>query len=200
MKPLGRRTWIVVTIAAVVVVLLGGAGGLTGWLLTAKHSAEQVVVRWRPHCTGTTLSRYRGHLAVRSVPGWRCRLTMKVRNRSGYDIHVTGVKGPFMGTGGGAEVQGFSTQNAPIRDDPDSMGIDAIWDVDLTVPGHASRTIDLLVGWRNTGCNDAGHEWFDHWPTIVFTILHRDHQVSASERLTLATVTDHHDTTGACAG
>ncbi|MEP9384595.1 hypothetical protein [Nocardioides sp. KR10-350] len=195
-----RRPW-VITVAAFVVVAVLAAAGVTSWILMARHAAEQVSTRWRlVNCTKDALDNsYFGHPVIRSRPGWRCGLVVTVRNRSGHDIHTLGVVGGFMGTIGGAEIKGLSTQAAKIHDGVvggtnfPGGEVDATWAVEMTVPAHSSRHVDLAIAWRQSGCNGAGRTTFPGWPIVVFKVLGRTHHISAKQALVLKTFDDPHD-------
>jgi hypothetical protein len=101
-----------------------------------------------------------------------------------------------MGTDGGAEVRGRSSPDASIRDVNASAGgqsrfgdVDAVWDVNGTIPARSSHTVDLAIGWRESGCNSAGHLHIDRWPTIVFETLGRTYRYSPPQGLVLGRTT-----------
>jgi hypothetical protein len=174
--------------------------------MTAARTADGVSATWTPQCTGTTVGTYRGDPAIRSRPGWRCDVEVKILNRASHSIHVAHLETPFLGTDGGAEVRGFSTRDATIRDAnapadgpaPRFGDVDAVYDVDLAIPAHASRTVSLAIGWREDGCNAGGTLWFDHWPSVVFETLHRTFRYMPDQKFVLRTYDDAHDRT-ACA-
>lgn len=187
-----RRRHVVSLVLIVAVVLL--ATVFSGWLLWAARSADQVTTGWTLDCPGTKVGSYRGHPAIHSRPGWRCTVQLRVDNRSGRSVRVTEVLTPMLGSGGGAEVQGFSTTDAEIRDvDPRFPDVDAVYDVDRTIPAGRFRTVELAIGWRESGCNSAGHFWITRWPTVIVEVLGRSHQVSANQRLVLRMFDDPHD-------
>lgn len=195
-----RRPSLAGKILVVSVVAAVALGWLT-WTAWAGAVADQVSANWRLHrCEGTTVGRYQGDPAIRSRAGWSCDIRLNIVNRSGRAVQVTGVEGPLMGTGGGAEVQGMSSPDASIRDaNANAAGhsqygdIDAVWQVTETIPARSSVTVDLTIGWRESGCNSAGYLHMERWPTVVIEALGRSYRYSPRQRLVLHTYDDPHD-------
>lgn len=176
--------------------------GWTGWASWAARAADQVSATWSLRCRGTTVGQYQGDPAIHSRPGWTCDVTLQIVNGSGRAVRVTGVEAPLMGTQGAAEVQGRSSPAASIRDaDANTASqsqfgdVDAVWDINTTLPAQSSRNVDLVIGWRESGCNSAGYLHIDRWPTIVFEILGRTYRYAPQQRLVLRTYDDSHDAT-----
>ena len=171
-----------------------------GWAALAARVADQVSATWDLRCHGTTVGRFHGSPAIRSRPGWTCDVVLRVVNDSGRAIRLTAVEAPFMGTVGGAEVQGRDSLDARIRDADAVPGgrlsfgdVDAVWDLDDAVPARSTRRITLVIGWRESGCNSAGHFFVNRWPTVLFEALGRSHSYSPHQRLVLRTYDDPHD-------
>ena len=191
----GRRRHVGAAIGAVAALLLGAS---VAWVLAAARTAHLVSAAWTPTCTGTTVARYQGQPAIRSRPGWRCEVALEIRNGGRRSIHVSGVEVPFLGTDGGAEVRGYSTADAVIRDANAPPGrpaprfgdVDGVYDVDVDVPAHSTRTVRLVIGWRERGCDAGGHMSFNGWPTVVFERLHRSFRFTPEQDLVLRTYTD----------
>ncbi len=174
--------------------------GWAAWAAWAARVADQVSASWGLRCTGTTVGRYQGDPTIRSRPGWACDVRLRIVNGSGRAVHLKGVEAALMGTQGGAEVQGRSSPDASIRDANASArgqsrfgDVDAVWHVNDAIPAQSSRTVDLAIGWRDSGCNAAGHLHIDRWPTVVFETLGRTYRYSPQQRLVLRTYDDPHD-------
>jgi hypothetical protein len=195
-----RRRRFAGKILVVSVVAAVALGWLT-WTAWAGAVAEDVSASWRLHrCEGTTVGRYQGAPAIRSRADWSCGVRLNIVNRSGRAVQVAGVEGPLMGTEGGAEVQGMSSPVAPIRDaNANADGhsefgdVDAVWHVTETIAARSSLTLDLTIGWRQSGCNSAGYLHIDRWPTILIEALGRPYRYSPQQRLVLRTYDDPHD-------
>lgn len=188
-----RRTLLLVALALSLV--WAGAVGLWAWDRWSRQAASGVHAAWSPVCEdGTRLSHHEGRPAIDARPGWRCTIQLTIGNHGGRDVRITSIEGPFMGTGGGAEVQGFSTDDANIGDIDRETGrasgfgdVDAVWDVSFTLPSGGSRTVELAIGWREEGCSSAGHWSLSSWPTVVIEAMGRTHRVSAEQDLVLRT-------------
>lgn len=197
-RSFGRDHRAVTVLVLACVLPLVAWGGWTRW---AAAAADRVSAAWTLSCRGTTVGSYQGDPAIRSRPGWRCDVALDIVNRSERTVRVTGVEAPLLGSSGGAEIRGFSTVDAKIRDanapkdgPPARFGdVDAVYDLDLAVPAQSSRTVHLAIGWRGDGCNSAGHLYSDNWPTLVFETLRRTSRYSPEQRLVLRTYDDPHD-------
>jgi hypothetical protein len=190
-----RRHSLVGVVSLCVVTLTG----FVVWMTLSERAADDVSAHWSLECSGTTVGTRLGEPRIRSRPGWRCDLSLKITNAGKRSVHVHEIEGAFMGTEGGAEVQGFSTSEARIHDADTAQAAagfgdrDAVWDVDTLIPAESSRTVHLRIGWRRSGCNSAGSIGFPEWPVIVFEALGRTHRFSPDQSLELRTFDDPHD-------
>lgn len=201
-----RRMFLVV--ALVLLLVSAGAVGFWTWDRWSQRTAADVHAAWGPVCEkGTRIGRHEGQPAIHAKPGWRCTIRLTIDNHSGRDVRITSIEGAFMGTGGGAEVQGFSTADGRIHDVDRETGrasghgdIDAAWDVDIALRPGESRTVKLAIGWREQGCNalpgvanSAGHWSLEAWPKVTVEVLGRTHRFSPEQDLVLRTFDDAHD-------
>lgn len=182
------------TVGAVVVALVVlAAVTVTTWLEATGRTADEVGASWRLRCPHTKVSDYHSHPAIHSRPGWRCDVLLSIRNESDHDVHVTGVASPLLASDDLAEVRGFSTDGAELGDLGHDGDVDARWDVDVTVPAHASRRVRLAIGWRERGCDGGGWLTIPDWPSVEFDTFHRSFTVSPDQALVLRTFGDPHD-------
>lgn len=184
-----RPVWWIAGLAVPVVLVL--AAGST-WFVMTNRVADDVVVGWDLDCGEGGTAAYQGKAAIKSRVGWRCAIRLTITNRSGRDVRVRRVDGPLLGSAGGAEIRGISTEHAELRD-TGSDGIDGEWEVDLVVPSDASRALTVAVGWRGEGCNSGGYLTLENWPTIQFETFYRTFDVAAEQNLILRTFDDPHD-------
>ncbi|NUR08172.1 MAG: hypothetical protein HOQ22_12580 [Nocardioidaceae bacterium] len=184
---------VVVALAAVLIL------GVGWWHRAAVRTAEAVSARWTLDCTDTKVRGGSRTLVVESRPGFRCQVDLRVVNASDRSIRVQHVGAPVLGSGGGGEIRGYSTTDATVHETSDGDDVDAVYEVGLTVPAHAARTVRLAVGWRASGCNSAGHMGFPRWPTLAFDTMHRSFRYLPDQKLVLRTYDDAHEDK-ACAG
>lgn len=164
-----------------------------GWTLVAHRAASQLSVDWLPNCADpSTVTGSSDRPVLHLRQGWRCTLELSIANDSGRAVHVRHIMAPFIGPGGGAEIVGHSTLQAVLANADSVHDIDAMYDLDLTVPAHGVRTVNLSVEWRETGCNEGGLWSVDHWPTVEFSVLHRTFRRSAEQPLVLRLHDDPH--------
>jgi hypothetical protein len=184
-----RRTpWVIAVVVAVVLTL----AIWIAWTVTVGRTADLVDADWSLDCSGTTVGTYQQEPAIRSRPGWRCDVALTVYNDSDRAVRVRRMVSPLLGSAGGAEIQGFATDDAEFSDGDDA---DGVWTVDVEIPAHGSRTINLAIGWRQEGCNAGGHLWIGHWPTIELETLHRTFEYTPDRRLVLRTFDEPHEET-----
>ena len=178
--------------ASVIGVVLLLAVVVTTWLELAVQTADEVEASWDLRCPHAKVTDHESQPAIRSKPGWRCDVRLTISNDSDHDVNVDHVRSPILGSGGGAEVRGYSTDGADLRSEH-ADGVDARWDVDVTVPAHSSRRLTLAVGWRARGCNAGGWLSIPDWPQVAFEALHRGFTTSPDQALVLRTYDDRHD-------
>jgi hypothetical protein len=191
LSDLTRRQKIIGAVVVALVVLT--AVTVTTWLEVTDGTADEVDASWRLRCPGTKVSDYHSQPAIHSRPGWRCDVIVSVRNESDHDVHVSGVASPLLASDDGAEVRGYSTEGAKLKDVDHDDEIDARWEVDVTVHAHESHRFMLAVGWRQQGCDTAGWLTIPDWPTVEFDTYHRTFTVSPDQALVLRTYSDPHD-------
>jgi hypothetical protein len=165
---------------------------LAGWLGIGAWTAHHVAVSWTASCDGQPRAEGTAQAPVTSKPGWRCDVLVRIENASFRSVHVSGLEGPFMGSGGGAEVRGLSTDGAELATGG-PHDIDGRWQVDVTVPAHSSRVVLIAIGWRQGGCNSAGLLTIDTWPTAVIQAWGRTLRIRPHQDLGLRTLDDPHD-------
>jgi len=180
-------------VALLVVALLAGLGvlGAIGWVTWSARAAAAVSTGWQPDCGEARVGSHRGEPAIWSRPGWRCEVDVAVVNDSARELRVTEVSARMVGPGSTLEARSLPTDTAPVGQSPGSD--DARWDVDVTVPAHASRTITVAIGWRQDGCNTSGYVTTRPWATVRFQVLGRTHAVTAPQPLVLRTFDEPRD-------
>jgi hypothetical protein len=191
-RPSGR----LVLVFAVVLVIVGlGAG----WWLWSAAAAAKVDVSWTPTCTGTQVSRYEsdstgfdslqdldGQYVIDMQPGFSCIIHVTVHNDSGRRVELKPIDAALIGPHGGAEIVGGNAPgSATFRSS--GNGIDASYPLREKLPAGESTTVDLLVTWRESGCNSGDYLWSRPWPDLELTVLGRSHVVTSGQALLLHT-------------
>jgi hypothetical protein len=174
-------------VSGVVAVSLVAAGALVGWLDAGNTAASHVSVSWSPSCPASTLTRWHGHTEIKSHPGWRCDIVLRIDNESGSTIRVPRVEAEFMGSQGGPEAQAISTSAVPVRDDTSSGGVNADFIVDTTVAAHSQRDVTLSIGWRRRRCDGGGHFTAYNWLTVPFETHGRTFYTNSTQAFGLRT-------------
>ncbi|MFL6154566.1 MAG: hypothetical protein ACJ72D_00625 [Marmoricola sp.] len=188
-------SWLRAHLAISLVIVVGALllVGALGWLTITTRTGDGVSATWKPACTEGTLTTRNGAYVLRSLPNWSCTLTVTIRNASDRSVHVSAIRVPFLGTRGGAEIEGRSNAGARIRDEgPGASGsgsVDGIYDLDAEVRPHSSYDVRLSVGWRSSGCSGATTT-VHRWPVIVFDTLHRTFHRGSDQNLILAPGSD----------
>ena len=113
------------------------------------------VGRLEAGCAEARVGSHEGDPAIWSRPGWRCDVEVRVANRSGREVRVTDVTARMVGLDSRLEARALPTDTAPVGQA--SPSTDARWEVDVTVPAHASRIVTVAIGWRQDGCNSGGY-------------------------------------------
>jgi len=188
---LATRTQVVLLVLALVAAL--GVLGAIGWVTWSARAAASVAADWSPTCGDGRVGRHEGEPAIWSRPGWRCDVEIRVVNDGGHEVRVTDVTARMVGTGSTLEARALATDSSPVGRAPGSA--DARWEVDVTVPAHASRVVTVTVGWREDGCNAGGYVSTSPWVTVHFEALSRDHRVTAPQPLVLRTFDERRDRT-----
>lgn len=186
---LATRTQVVLLVLALVAAL--GVLGAVGWVTFSARAAASVSADWRPACGEDRVGSHEGQPAIWSRPGWRCEVEIQVANDSGRDVRVTEVTARMVGVDSTLEARSLPTDTAPVGQAPGSP--DARWEVDVTVPAHARRTVTVAIGWRQDGCNGSGYVSTSPWATVHFEALAREHQVTAAAPLVLRTFDEPRD-------
>lgn len=181
-----------VGVVIVVASLLTALGGWATWAALASSAAGQVEAGWTVDCSHTKIGSYQGQPAVHSRPGWKCDIELTITNSGSRSVEVRSVEAALLGPGGGAEIRALPTDGAELAP-AGPNGLDAMWNVDLTVPGGESRVITLEVGWRREGCNSGGHLSLENWPVVEFEALGRTYRHSPDQQFILRTFDDPHD-------
>lgn len=186
---LATRTQVVLLVLSLVAAL--GVVGAIGWVTWSARAAASVSADWRPACAEARVGNHEGDPAIWSRPGWRCDVEVRVANRSGREVRVTDVTARMVGLDSRLEARALPTDTAPVGQA--SPSTDARWEVDVTVPAHASRIVTVAIGWRQDGCNSGGYVSTSPWATVHFEALEREHQVTAPAPLVLRTFDERRD-------
>lgn len=179
-----------------VLVLVLAAGG---WVLSSGLSAGRVHTAWVPTCQGTDVYRYTdsgqtdqdlvGEWVIDSRPGFTCTVSITVTNNSPLTAHLTSIDGSFLGPRGGAEFMGATSSDLPVLE-PGSSAVDASYPIDQQLAGGDSVTIDLVITWREKGCNSAGLMTVRDWPGVRLDVLGMGHDVTADQAFIFQTHDD----------
>lgn len=202
---ISRRRLLVLTLVCLGVLLV--AGGLGAWTAISKRIASAAVVTWEPQCPDvmTTYtsqdptSDQSPEPALASTRGWRCSIDVAVINSGSHSVTLRGIESPIMGNGGGGEVRAIGAEGSRVVDfdtqiNQDSTdGVDARWPIRGALAAGETRHFNLVVGWRQSGCDSAGALILDSWPKVAITSLARTYRIGGSDRLIIRTFDDPHD-------
>jgi hypothetical protein len=165
--------------------LLVVGAGMVGWKVWGDQARDPIWVTTRYDCPRTGLSTWRDGPAINSRPGWRCTAHVRVENRGSRDARVVRIVGAMVGSRMGSEAVALPGGVA----DPTGE-VEASWAVDEVVRHGRSKVFDVRLGWRQDGCNSAGHFWVDNWPTVTVHRLGRTVDVPSLDPLQLRTYDD----------
>lgn len=184
-----RDRWLIGAVVAVVAlpILVWAA-----WTVLAGRAADDVDATWSLRCPGARVGSYEGERATFSRPGWRCEVVLRISNQGDRDVRLGEVRSPILGPGGGGEIQALGSADAEVKGEGGDE-IDAVWEVDLDVPAHETRTVTLAIGWRQDGCNSGGWLSLENWPTIELETTGRSIERDLEQTLVLRTFDDPHD-------
>ena len=185
--PSERRRARVVAGACVVAIGLVAAG----WLVLSARQASAVHVLLPAgalSCDGTTVDLG----DVSSVVGdeiatplaqitedMRCRLDVRIENRSSADAAIQQLSLPVLGPEGGPGVEAVALDGAAIE--PREGEVDAVFDFEpaWTIPAGSAETFGLLFETKPDGCTGERMTIaFLEQPTLAVSVLGRAHERS----------------------
>jgi hypothetical protein len=158
---------------SVVVLAVLSVGLLAGRAALAAHDRSQVRVVTDEDvlaCEGTTVENRpvaQADGTELSTPvaaiddGMRCTYTFFVSNRGGEPMRIERVVFPVLGPDGGAAVEaialdGEEPQPTETIDGVAGTPVDAIFDLDRSLPAHEAVQLQMTIVYRADGCTSGG--------------------------------------------
>jgi hypothetical protein len=161
---------------------------LVVWPRWAGERLDKVVVTWAgpPKCTGTEVQARGGPDPVPVIvaqPSMHCVVTVRITNRGKHEVTVTRLIAPLLGPDTGATVIGAALDGVEPRAEP-TFAIDAIYDLDLRLPGGATHTMQVAFVFNNKhGCGPAYTFDLYNWPVVEVSALGKSAKRAPSETL-----------------
>jgi hypothetical protein len=147
-----------------------------GWWLAAGWVGHQVAVSWAgpPRCVGAEYVPVRGMgppPAIHARRGFRCTITVVVRNDGFRPVHLDRLVAPYVGRRGGGVVA--ADPQPPATDQPWRDGeTDAHIVIDRELRAGETHRATITLGFRERGCS-AARTTFSNFPTLRVNALGR---------------------------
>lgn len=176
-----RRTALAVAIVAVAVAVA------TTLLAAVERRLDAIEVRVAdPVCVGTKVRTARPSDSARPVPtiamrqGMRCVLPVRVANGGDHEVHLDRLVLPYLGSGSGLAARVERIGDLRPRGPASGRGrLDAVFDVDTTLPPGRHHDFDIPITFGPTGCSSPRTTIFvSQTPRIVVSTLGRTRRVA----------------------
>jgi hypothetical protein len=178
-----RRTWAIVLVAAVLVVV-----GVISWIRVAGSLRNDVhITLVRPiSCTGTTISQRvlgvppQTFDVIRARPGMDCTVEVRYANDGSWGVHLSSTTFAVLGPGNSSLMVMSGPREEPSRSGPRS--IDAGFTLDRDLDAGQSFEVKYHLRFQPKGCSDGTvYEW--NVPTLDVSALGRSGRIHGGLRL-----------------
>jgi hypothetical protein len=146
------------------------------------HRATQdVSIWWDPYCSGIEADkRFDNTILVR--PGSACTIRVTIANDSRLGAHVSYLVANLPETYPAELRPADGTSELPDSESESSGNVDGIFGVDLDVPPHDTRTIDIEVRWTRELCAEESDLLsVEGWPSATVEIWGDSFTVAADQ-------------------